>query len=96
MLQADKASTLVDAIAYLKDLQNTIVHMEARKEDMDQRCENLVRKCMELEEQNKGLVAILSKGKLDSSAGPFNHLLKLQSMKSIWLDLVVLLLSIHI
>jgi len=59
-------SSLVDAIAYLEDLQKTIVNMEASKEAMDQRCENLAHKCMEIEEQNQKLVAILSKGKIES------------------------------
>ena len=79
-MQGDKASTLVDAIAYLKDLQNTIVHMEAKEENMDLRCESLAHKCMELEEQNKELVAILSRG---NEVGQIDQLKQLQSMKSI-------------
>ena len=86
-MQADKASTLEDAIVYLKDLQNTIVEMKASEDDMVQRCEDLASRCTKLEEQNKELVAILSK---DKSAGEVVHLniLNLHSMKSLWLDFV--------
>lgn len=73
-MQADKASTLVDAIVYLKDLQNTIVEMKANKDDMDQRCEELASKCMELEEQNKELVAILSTDKARGGVVHLSHL----------------------
>ncbi|KAG0577647.1 hypothetical protein KC19_5G169700 [Ceratodon purpureus] len=80
--KADKASTLEDAIVYLKDLQNTIVEMKASEDDMVQRCEDLASRCTKLEEQNKELVAILSK---DKSAGEVVHLniLNLHSMKSL-------------
>lgn len=80
-MQGDKTSTLMDAIAYLKDLQNTIVHLEANKEDMDQRVERLTNKCMELEEQNKHLVAVISEGKLDNTLGVYQQK-QLHSMKS--------------
>lgn len=58
--QADKASTLIDAITYLKDLQNKIQEMKASKEDINQRCETLENKCRELEDRNQQLVAMLS------------------------------------
>lgn len=58
--KADKASTLIDAITYLKDLQNKIQEMKASKEDINQRCETLENKCRELEDRNQQLVAMLS------------------------------------
>lgn len=82
-MQADKASTLVDAIVYLKDLQNTIEEMKARKDDMVQRCEDLASKCVQLEEQNKKLEAILSQDKSPTDGVVHLNHLRLHSMKSI-------------
>ena len=82
-MQADKASTLVDAIAYLKDLQSIIADMKANEDDVVRRCEDLATKCVKLEEQNKELVAILSKDKPPGGGVVHFNTLKLHSMKSL-------------
>lgn len=76
VMQADKASTLVDAITYLKNLQKEIEELKASKENVDQRYETLERRCKELEDRNRQLVATLSKDQSKSSTN-------LNSMKSI-------------
>lgn len=74
--KADKASTLVDAITYLKDLQKEVEELKASKENIEQRYETLDKRCKELEDRNRQLVATLSKDQSNS----FNNL---NSMKSI-------------
>ncbi|KAG0622109.1 hypothetical protein M758_3G072800 [Ceratodon purpureus] len=81
--KADKASTLLDAITYLKHLQNQIQELEASREDIDQRCESLENRCKKLEKRNQELVEILSKGDQPSGVVHLNQFLKLHSQRPI-------------
>ena len=60
--QADKASILSDAIAYIKDLQERISELEASRAQTESRYENLRMAHEELEQRNKELEAIFAAG----------------------------------
>lgn len=82
--KADKASTLIDAITYLKLLQTQIQKLEASKEDIDQRCAVLEDRCKGLRERNQELVEMLAKDQSPGSGAIQLNLvhLNLKSMNS--------------